>query len=84
MSKKFSVLINKKINSYNKKISVDSDKSISHRCYIIASQCLGVSKIKALDSEELVKLCEKSSGKSARIIRVSPFLIGITQAVVSF
>ena len=53
MSKKFSVLINKKINSYNKKISVDSDKSISHRCYIIASQCLGVSKIKALDSEDV-------------------------------
>ena len=53
MKKKFSVLINNKINSFNKKISVDSDKSISHRCYIIASQCLGISKIKALDSEDV-------------------------------
>ena len=49
MKKKFSVLIKNKINSFNKKISVDPDKSISHRCYVIASQCLGVSKIKALD-----------------------------------
>jgi len=53
MKKKFSVLIKNKINSFNKKISVDPDKSISHRCYIIASQCLGISKIKGLDSEDL-------------------------------
>ena len=53
MNKKFSVLINKRIKKYNKKITVDPDKSISHRCYILASQCLGVSKIKGLDSEDI-------------------------------
>ena len=53
MDKKFSVFTKNKINKYNKKITVDSDKSISHRAYIIASQCLGISKIKGLNSEDV-------------------------------
>ncbi len=39
---------------------------------------------KAFDSDELIKLCEKFSDKSAKVIRVSPFLIGVTQSLVSF
>ena len=53
MDQKFSVFTKNKINKYNKKITVDSDKSISHRAYIIASQCLGISKIKGLNSEDV-------------------------------
>tara|TARA_B100000686_G_scaffold350907_1_gene448153 strand:+ start:927 stop:2267 length:1341 start_codon:yes stop_codon:yes gene_type:complete len=53
MKKKFSVLIKNKIKKYNTKINVDPDKSLSHRCFIIASQCLGVSKIKGLNSEDI-------------------------------
>ena len=53
MQQKFSVFTKNKINKYNKIITVDSDKSISHRCYIIASQCLGVRKIKGLNSEDV-------------------------------
>ena len=53
MSKKFTVLIRKKIKSYNKKISVDADKSITHRSFFLASQCYGVSKIKGLNSEDI-------------------------------
>tara|TARA_Y100000590_G_scaffold355107_1_gene408721 strand:+ start:2972 stop:4318 length:1347 start_codon:yes stop_codon:yes gene_type:complete len=53
MNKKFSVLVKNKLNKYNKKITVDPDKSISHRCYIIASQCVGVSKIKGLNSDDV-------------------------------
>ena len=53
MSKKFSVLIKNKINRYNKKITVDPDKSVSHRCYILASQCIGKSEIKGLNSEDV-------------------------------
>ena len=53
MDQKFSVFTKSKINKYNKKITVDPDKSISHRAYIIASQCLGVSKIKGLNSEDV-------------------------------
>jgi len=53
MRKKFSVLIKNKIKSYNKKITIDPDKSISHRCYILASQCLGKSRIIGLNSEDI-------------------------------
>ncbi|MDC0059608.1 3-phosphoshikimate 1-carboxyvinyltransferase [Pelagibacteraceae bacterium] len=53
MYKKFSVLTKNKIKKFSKIIAVDPDKSISHRCYIIASQCIGVSKIKGLNSEDV-------------------------------
>ncbi len=39
---------------------------------------------KAWKPEQVVKLCEKESGKTAKTIRVSPFLIQITQNIVSF
>ncbi|KGG25633.1 MULTISPECIES: NmrA family NAD(P)-binding protein [unclassified Prochlorococcus] len=39
---------------------------------------------KAWTSEEIVQFCEKSSSKTAKMIRVSPFLIGLSQRVVSF
>ena len=39
---------------------------------------------KAWDSNEVIALCEKFSDKKAKIFRVSPFLISITQKVVSF
>ncbi len=39
---------------------------------------------KAWDSDEVISLCEKYSNKKAKIFRVSPFLIKITQSVVSF
>ena len=39
---------------------------------------------KAWDSEEVISLCEKYSNKKAKIFRVSPFLIKVTQSVVSF
>ena len=57
MKKKFSVSINKKINRYNKKIKVASDKSLSLRALILASQCIGVSKIKNILTSEDVLNC---------------------------
>jgi len=39
---------------------------------------------KAWDSNEVISLCEKFSDKKAKIFRVSPFLISITQKLVSF
>ncbi len=39
---------------------------------------------KAWTSEEIVQFCEKSSSKTAKVIRVSSFLIGLSQRVVSF
>ena len=39
---------------------------------------------KAWDSNEVISLCEKYSDKKAKIFRVSPFIISITQKLVSF
>ena len=39
---------------------------------------------KAWDSNEVISVCEKFSDKKAKIFRVSPFIISITQKVVSF
>ena len=55
MKNKISVLINNKIKKFNKKISVESDKSISHRALLIASQCIGVSNINNILESEDVK-----------------------------
>ncbi len=55
MNKKFSVLINKKIKKFNKNISVEGDKSISHRVLLISSQCIGPSILKGILESEDVK-----------------------------
>ncbi len=39
---------------------------------------------KAWKADELIKLCEKSSGKTAKVLKVSPFLIQVAQGLVSF
>ena len=39
---------------------------------------------KAWNSGELVQLCERCSGKVARVFRVQPFLISLMQGVASF
>ena len=49
------VLINKKIRQFKKKIYVSSDKSLSIRCILLASQAMGISKIsKLLESEDVL------------------------------
>ena len=55
MNKKFSVLIKNKINKIYKTISVENDKSISHRALLLSSQCIGVSKIEGILESEDVK-----------------------------
>ena len=55
MNKNFSVLAEKKIKKINKTILIESDKSISHRALLIASQCIGSSKIRHLLESEDVK-----------------------------
>jgi len=65
MGKKNSVLISNKIGKFNKTISVESDKSISHRSLLIASQCIGVSYINNILESEDVKntiICLKKLG----------------------
>ena len=46
--KSFSVVVEKKINKFNKSIFVEGDKSISHRALLISSQAYGVSKLRGM------------------------------------
>ena len=49
------IFINKKIESFKKKIRVSSDKSISIRSVLLASQAVGISKISnLLESEDVI------------------------------
>ena len=49
------IFINEKINNFKKKISVASDKSISIRSILLASQAIGTSKISnLLESEDVL------------------------------
>ena len=45
MKKKLSVSINEKIEKFNKTIKIPADKSCSIRALLLASQCIGESKI---------------------------------------
>ena len=55
MEKKISILIKKKIKNFNKSITVESDKSISHRSLLLASQCIGITSINnILESEDVI------------------------------
>jgi len=60
MKKKDFVLINKKIKKFNKILKVPSDKSLSIRALLLASQCVGTSKIKNLLESEDVLSCLKA------------------------
>ena len=55
MKKKISVLINNKIKKFNKAITIESDKSISHRALLLASQCIGITRISNILESEDVK-----------------------------
>ena len=57
MKKKISVLLKDKIKSFSKTIKIPTDKSLSLRSIILASQCVGLSKIKGLLESEDVLNC---------------------------
>ena len=61
--KNFSVYLNSKIKPYKKTITVDPDKSISIRGFLIGSICQGVSTVKnVLESEDVkstIDTCKK-------------------------
>ena len=66
----FTVIITKKIKTYNKQIVIDSDKSISIRSFLIGAISLGISEVKnVLESEDVLSTirCLKSLG--VKIIR---------------
>ena len=73
VGKNFSISFKKKISKFNKSISVDSDKSISQRCFIIGSVCEGISVVdNILESEDVhstIKCLKKINCKIQRIKR---------------
>ena len=70
MSNTLSVLIKKKIKKFNKTIQVPSDKSLSIRALILASQCIGVSKIKnLLLSEDVLNCIRALRNLGVRIVK---------------
>ena len=69
MKKKFSVITKNKNNIYNKIITVDPDKSITHRCYILASQCVGISIIKGLNSHDVASTINGLKKLGIKIIK---------------
>ena len=82
MKKKISVSINKKINKYNKTIKVSSDKSLSIRALILASQCIGISKIRNLLESEDVLNCIKALKKlGTKIIKKNNILTAVMDSV---
>jgi len=64
MKNKFSVLIKNKIKKFNKEVKIPGDKSCSIRAILLASQCIGVSKIKNLLESEDVLNCINALKKS--------------------
>ena len=60
------IYINKKIDPFNKTIQVTSDKSLSIRTVLLASQAVGISKISnLLESEDVLNALKaiKNSGE---------------------
>ena len=70
--KSYSVILNKKINEFNKVISVDSDKSISIRAFLIGSISQGISKISnVLLSEDVFSTINCLRKLNCKIVKIS-------------
>ena len=78
ISKKFNLVVVKKINSFNKTIRVDSDKSISIRSFLIGSISENISKINnVLESEDVLSTiqCLKNLGVKIKKLKPKKYLI---------
>ncbi len=64
------ITIKNKISPFNKTIEVDSDKSISIRCVLLASQAIGKSRIyNLLDSEDVLNTLKSINSLGIRSIK---------------
>ena len=72
-SKNLTVIINQKIKPFKKQITVDSDKSLSIRSFLIGSICQGVSNVdNVLESDDVmsaVAVCKNLELKLKRLSR---------------
>ena len=73
LNKSFSVIIKNKIRNFNKTISVDSDKSISIRSFLIGAISNNVSEIKnVLESEDVFSTINCLRKLGVKIKRIKP------------
>ena len=71
--KKFNLIIKKKISSYNKVISVDSDKSLSIRSFLIGSICHNVSTVNnILESADVKSTIDACRKLGVKILKTKP------------
>ena len=85
MKKKKFVLINKKIGKFNKIIKVAADKSLSLRALMLASQCIGISKIKnLLESEDVLNCLKALRILGVKIVRNNNFYLVYGNGLNSF
>ena len=69
--KKFNLYVNHKISPFNKSISVDSDKSLSIRSFLIGSICQGTSIANnVLESEDVKSAIKVCRDLGVKIIKV--------------
>ena len=74
--KPFSVVVEKKINKFNKSIFVEGDKSISHRALLISSQAYGVSKLRGLlEAEDVLNTIKTLKNLGVKIIKKKQCLL---------
>ena len=66
--KKFDLIIDKKIQPYNRVIQVDSDKSLSIRSFLIGAICQNISSTKnVLESEDVLSTIKCLSNLGVKI-----------------
>ena len=71
--KSFTVCIKNKIKSYKKVITVDSDKSLSIRSFLIGSICQGISTAtNVLESDDVKSTISACQKLGVKIIKVKP------------
>ena len=71
--KNFNLIIRKKINSFDKKISVDSDKSLSIRSFLIGSICQNISTAyNVLESDDVKSTIEACRKLGVKIVKIKP------------
>ena len=72
-SKKFSLRLSCKIKPFKKVISVDSDKSLSIRSFLIGSICQNISKVKnVLESDDVKSTIETCRKLGVKIKKYGP------------
>ena len=72
MKKNFSVFIKDKLNKFNKLILIPGDKSLSLRALLLASQCIGISKINNLLESDDVFICLRAlRNLGVKIVKVN-------------